>query len=140
MKLIIPITCLIVLASVHVAATHGTGNLRVYARYGHDLPDEDGWWNDSDPYLSVTAEDAYGYSTTLHTTTKQGDHSPVWHQWLAFGTQRWTRIIVRVYDRDPGRDDPLSARNTYGLSLPITRTNVMLRCYSGYVIFDYHFD
>ena len=32
---------------------HHTGRLRVYARYARNLPDEDGWWNNSDPYIEL---------------------------------------------------------------------------------------
>lgn len=117
-----------------------TGNLRVYARYGHGLPDEDGAWNDSDPYMEVIAIDANGYTVRKRTSYRQGDHSPVWNTWLNFGRRAWKEIRIRIYDSDPGRDDPLSSQHTYRLPFHVTRTNQRLNCHRGYVIFDYHFN
>nr|CAC84907.1 perforin-like protein [Suberites domuncula] len=114
------------------------GRLTFYARYGHGLPDEDGWWNDSDPYMEIIAY--YRGGSIRHTTsTRNGDHSPVWHQNIDFGRRDWTRFTVRVWDSDNNADDALSSTGTYGLSSHTSNTMVKMNCYSGYVYFDYHF-
>ena len=117
-----------------------SGNLRIYARYGRNLPDEDGWWNDSDPYLEVIAYDANGNSVRKTSSYKGGDQSPDWNEWLHFGTRGWKRFKVRVYDSDYNADDPLSRQVTWTLSSHVSRTYVRLNCYSGYVYFDYYFN
>ena len=118
-----------------------SGNLRVYARYGRNLPDEDGLWNNSDPYLEVIAIDANGNSLRRTTSTKVGDQSPDWNEWLNFGTRGWKQFKVRVYDDDNNADDPLSGQVTWRtLYRRGSRTGVRLNCYSGYVIFDYYFN
>ena len=117
-----------------------SGNLRIYARYGRNLPDEDGWWNDSDPYLEVIAYDANGNSVRKTSSYKGGDQSPDWNEWLHFGTRAWKRFKVRVYDDDNNADDPLSRRVTYTLSSRVSCTYVRLNCHSGYVKFDYRFN
>ena len=117
-----------------------SGNLRIYARYGRNLPDEDPWWNDSDPYLEVIAYDANGNSLRKRSSYKGGDQSPDWNEWLHFGTRAWKRFKVRVYDDDYNADDPLSRQATWTLSSHVSRNSVRLNCYRGYVIFDYHFN
>ena len=117
-----------------------SGNLRVYARYGRNLPDEDPWWNDSDPYMEVIAYDANGNSLRKRSSYKGGDQSPDWNEWLHFGTRAWKRFKVRVYDDDYNADDPLSRQATWTLSSHVSRNSVRLNCYRGYVIFDYHFN
>lgn len=119
---------------------HVSGNLRVFARYGHNLPDKDGAWNDSDPYMEVIAVDAYGRTIRKTTPHKQGDHSPVWNTWLNFGTRAWKSIRVRVYDDDHNADDALSSQQTWTLPFHTSRKNVRLNCHRGYVMFDYHFN
>ena len=117
-----------------------SGNLRIYACYGRNLPDEDGLWNDSDPYLEVIAFDANGNSVRKTSSEKGGDLSPDWNEWLHFGTRPWTQFKVRVYDSDYNADDPLSRQVTWTLSSHVSRTNVRLNCYSGYIYFDYYFN
>ena len=117
--------------------------LRIYARYGRNLPDEDGWGaGDSDPYLKVVAYDINRNSRTKKTSTDQGDEDPEWYETLDFGVGMWTRFEVSVWDADVGSDDRLSS--THRISLPssntISRTGVRRNCYSGYVIFNYYFN
>jgi hypothetical protein len=119
---------------------HLTGNLRVFAHYGHGLPDEDGLWNDSDPYMEVIAVDASGRTLRRTSSYRPGDDSPVWNQWLNFGRRAWVRFHVRIYDSDPGRDDPLSSQQTYRLPTHTTRNDVRFSCYSGYATFNYQFN
>ena len=40
------------------------GNLRLKARYAHNLRDSDGWLNNSDPYMEIIAYDENGNSVT----------------------------------------------------------------------------
>ena len=117
--------------------------LRIYARYGRNLPDEDGFLaGDSDPYLKVVAYDINGNSRTKKTSKDQGDEDPEWYETLDFGVGMWTRFEVSVWDADVGSDDRLSS--THRISLPssntISRTGVRRNCYSGYVVFNYHFN
>ena len=117
-----------------------SGNFRVYARFGRNLQDKDGWWNNSDPYLEVIAIDANGNSLRKRTSTKSGDQSPDWNEWLNFGTRAWRYFKVRVYDDDNNADDALSNRVTWTISSHVSRTYVRLNCYRGYVVFDYFFN
>ena len=121
---------------------HLSGNLHVYARYGRNLPDYDGLDNNSDPYLEVIAYDANGNSVRKISSYKGGDLSPDWNEWLDFGTREWKQFKVTVYDTDSPRnaDDPLSNQHTWNLSSYASHNGVRLDCYSGYVVFDYHFD
>ena len=120
---------------------HRTGRLRVYARYARNLPDEDGWWNNSDPYMEFIAVDQNGNSVRLRTATRSGTQNPNWNQALDFGTRSWRYLKVRVYDQDSGSDDALSNRQTITLSNPgISRTNFYHYCHSGYAVFDYSYN
>ena len=117
-----------------------SGRLRIYVRYGHSLPDRDGWLaGDSDPYVKVVAYTRNGHPTTLQTSHRQGDESPEWNQWLDFGVDSWSRFSVQVYDRDPGSDDSLSNTRNYYLSSHTSRTRNTMNCHSGYIVFDYYF-
>ena len=119
---------------------HRVGNLRVYARGGTGLPDEDPWFNDSDPYLEVIAYDHLGNPVRKRTDDDSGDQSPEWNEWLNFGSRAWKRFSVKVWDEDVFSDDALSSTQTYYLNSPISRRYVRLNCYSGFVQFDYYFD
>jgi len=119
---------------------HRVGNLRVYARGGTGLPDEDPWFNDSDPYLEVIAYDHLGNSVRKRTDDDSGDQSPEWNEWLNFGSRAWRRFSVKVWDEDLYSDDALSSTQTYYLNSPISRCYVRFNCYSGFVQFDYYFD
>ena len=119
---------------------HFTGNLRFYARYGRDLPDEDGWLNNSDPYMEFIAIDVYGNSVRMTTSTRGGDQSPDWNQWVNFGTRAWRQFKVRVYDDDDNADDALSSQFSWTLSSSQSQSYVRLNCHSGYVYFDYSFN
>ncbi|XP_064388206.1 slit homolog 1 protein-like [Halichondria panicea] len=117
-----------------------SGNLVVYARYGRNLPDEDGWWNDSDPYIEFIAVDRFGNSRKLTTSVKSGNHNPNWNQSLNFGRRAWSYFRVRVYDSDNNADDALSSSETYSLPSPnYSRSYVSHNCYSGNVVFDYSY-
>jgi len=126
--LVIPVT--VDLPTQELTANSCLGNLQIYALYGRNLPDEDPWWNDSDPYLEVIAYDANGNSVRKTSSYKGGDQSPDWNEWLHFGTQAWKRFKVRVYDSDYNADDPLSRQVTWTLSSHVSHTYVRLNCYS----------
>ena len=119
---------------------HRVGCFHVYARGGTGLPDEDGWFNDSDPYLEVIAYDYLGNSIRKRTDDDSGDESPEWNERLSFGCRAWKRFTVRVWDEDVFFDDALSSSQTFYLnSFPIRSTSVRHNAYSGYVRFDYYF-
>ena len=116
--------------------------LEIYARYGKNLPDRDGWGaGDSDPYLQVVAYNILGISCTRTTSTDKEDENPEWYEMLDFGVGMWTRFEVSVWDSDIGADDRLSI--THIIILPsndtISQFGVRLSCYSGYVIINYTF-
>ena len=116
------------------------GRLRLYVRYGINLPDKDGWFaGDSDPYVNVAAYDSDGNSISLRTSTDSGDESPSWYEWLDFGRDTWTSFNIKVYDSDVGTDDTLSTRVDYDLDSFTSRSYVRMDCYSGYIVFDYEF-
>lgn len=117
-----------------------SGNLGIYARSGTNLPDSDGWLNNSDPYMQVTAVDEDGNSVTKRTRYIQGNHNPVWNQWLQFGTRTWKKFTVRVYDDDYNADDLLCGEMTVDLTALGSRIGMRYNCRNGYVIFDYQFN
>ena len=117
---------------------HRTGRLRIYARYGRNLPDRDGIWNKSDPYVEFIAVDSNGNTVRRTTSEKGGTHNPTWNQWIDFGTNTWKTFKMKVYDDDINSDDSLSSQQTRWLSRG-SHTSLRHNCYSGYVIFDYKF-
>ena len=106
-------------------------------RYGQDQPDEDGLWNDSDPYVEVIAYNSEGTSVRRVTSSKGGDQSHDWNEHLFFDSDAWKTFDVRVWDSDSNADDPLSRQWTWTVQ-PLSHFNIRLDCYSGYIIFDYH--
>lgn len=117
---------------------HRLANLRFYVRYGRDLPDEDGWLNDSDPYVEIIAYDSDGTSVRKTTSEKSGDESPDWNENLNFGTNTWKTFKIRVWDSDNNADDPLSSQQTVTISSG-SHTFLTHNCHSGYIKYDYHF-
>ena len=118
--------------------THRWGNLRFFVRYGYDLPNKDGLWHNSDPYVEVIAYNIKGTSVRRLTSWKGEDLSPDWYENLYFGQDAWKTFKVRVWDSDLYGDDPLSHQQTWTVQ-PGSHVNIRLNCYSGYIIFDYHF-
>ena len=117
------------------------GNLRVFVRYGRDLPDEDPAWNESDPFVEVIAYDSNGNSVVRQTGHVSGNQNPDWNQWLQFGTRTWSRFQVKVYDYDPNsNNEALSGWGHWPLpSSARTSTYVHHNCNSGYIKFDYYY-
>ena len=107
-------------------------------RYGYDLPNKDGLWHNSDPYVEVIAYNIKRTSVRRLTSWKGGDLSPNWYENLYFGQDAWKTFKVRVWDSDLYGDDPLSHQQTWTVQ-PGSHVNIRLNCYSGYIIFDYHF-
>jgi len=118
---------------------HIAGDLSVTARYARDLPDEDGLWNDSDPYMEVIAVDANG--NTVRKTSREigGNRNPTWNQKLSFGYRAWKSFKVRIYDSDNNADDPLSNQQSFTLYRLGSHSGVRHNCNSGYAIFDYSY-
>ncbi len=118
---------------------HLAGNLRLTARYGRNLPDSDGLWNDSDPYMEFVAVDVFGKTKRKNSRSVGGNHNPEWNQVLDFGYGAWKSIKIRVHDSDWGSDDALSAEQTVKVTKYRYSTNLRHQCYSGYTIFDLNF-
>ena len=116
-----------------------SGTLTIHARYGKNLPDTDGLWNKSDPYLEIIAFDRDGNSVRKTTNNIGGNLNPVWDEWVVFENRTWTQFSVRVYDSDSNADDPLSERFTWNLVSHGVYADRQLNCNSGYVVFDYSF-
>ena len=114
---------------------HRWGNLRFYIRYGHNLPDEDSWWNNSDPYVEIIAYNSEGTSVRRTTSTKGGYQSPDWNQTLYFGKDAWKRFKVKVWDSDWNADGALSNQHT----VTITSGSHTYLTHSGYIKYDYYF-
>ena len=116
------------------------GNLQVTARYGRNLPNEDGWFSNSDPYIEFIAIDANGNSHRKTTRAVSSNLYPEWNQSLNFGENGWRELKVRVYDHDDlTSDDPLSDQQTFPLPLLFNAGGVRHRCYRGYVVFDFSY-
>ncbi len=113
--------------------------LQFYVRYGVGLPDEDGWFNDSDPYVKIVAYDHEGNSVTKTSSVDGGDESPEWYQWIDFGTDTWVHFYIRVYDDDWGSDDDLSSWELVTIN-PGSFTQRTHNCHSGYIKYDYFFN
>ena len=104
-------------------------------RYGRNLPDEDVGLNNSDPYVEIIAE---GTFVRRVTSSKGGDQSPDWNENLYFGTGTWKTFKIRVWDSDLNADDPLSRQRTLTVQ-PGSHVHIRFNCYSGYIVYDYHF-
>ena len=119
---------------------HLYGDLRFKARYARNLRDSDGWWNDSDSYMEVIAEDADGNTVRKRTRYLNNDRYPDWNEWLNFGRRAWKKYKVRVYDEDYDADDPLSSQYTRTVSWG-SHTDERFDCYDGgHAVYDYYFD
>jgi hypothetical protein len=116
-----------------------SGTLAIHAQHGRNLPDTDGLWNNSDPYLEITAVDRNGNSVTKTTRNIGGNLNPVWDEWVEFENSTWTQFSIRVYDSDSNADDPLSDEFTWSLVSHGVYADRQLNCYSGYVVFDFSF-
>ena len=117
-------------------------NLRIFARYGRDLPDRDPVRNLSDPYMEVIAFDEAGNSYRKRTREKSGDQNPDWYEWLDFGASSWIQFNVQLYDDDDNADDPLSPilyvpLSSYGRYSVVVNANNHGR---GYAILDFIYD
>ena len=91
------------------------GHFSFYVGAGYNLPDTDGWLNDPDPYVKVTAVLANGVRQTKYTCTIGGDRNPGWYQWLDWGNLGcdWSHFEIEVWDEDGGifnGDDDLMFR------------------------------
>ena len=115
------------------------GRLKFYARYGRNLPDEDGLFKgDSDPYIRFVAYDVYGEWYEKRTSTDYNNNDPEWYEDIDFGTRPWKRFEVSVWDEDLGSDDRLSDTENWDLPCnPISAYFVTHEAYKGYVKFDY---
>ncbi len=146
-------TCIEQIASYRCSCTSSWGgkrcqhrreNLRFYVKNGKNLPDKDGIWNDSDPYVEIIAYDESGNSVRKITSVKKGTHNPTWNQWLYFGTDTWKTFRIRIWDSDGflnGADDAMSSQQTFTIT-PGSHVDVT-HCTSsgcgGYIKFNYYF-
>ena len=117
---------------------HRWANLRFFVRYGRGLPDKDGLWNKSDPYVEIIAYNSEGTSVRKITSSKGGNHNPNWNENLHFGQDTWKTFKVRVWDSDSNADDPLSHQSTLTVQSG-SHVDIHFNCYSGYIVYNYNF-
>ena len=117
--------------------TSDTCTLKITARYGKDLPDKDGFWSNSDPYMKVIAIDEKNNLFKWSSTYKVDEHNPQWNDMINFGARKWKEFKVQVWDKDVFFDDPLSDQQTFMVSGFINETDVTHACYTGSAVIDY---
>ena len=112
-------------------------NLRFFIRNGHNLPDKDGGWNKSDPYVAIVAYREDGTHVIKHTSKKGGDQSPEWYEVLYFGSDSWNNFKISVWDHDPlNNDDRLSDTQTVTIATGL-HSYLQHNCTRGYIKYDY---
>jgi hypothetical protein len=99
---------LLLFSSILYANGYVQGALKVTIKSASDLPDEDGWWNLSDPYVVVTAYMYDGTSEKEVTETVHGNLNPVFNEELAFEEASWSHFYIQAYDSDVGEDATLT--------------------------------
>ena len=93
------------------------GHLRVFIRYAHNLHNTEPIFNDTDPYVRISAVSSSGNEWTKQTSRKYGTTNPTFNQWIDFGRNSWQFLRIRVWDYDPlSRDNPMTQSQT----IPIT--------------------
>ena len=120
---------------------HAKGRLRLYARNATDLPRRaDGEF--VSPYVRVYAYTLNNTRVSQATYAARRILSPQWNRDLNFGVGEWYKFNVRVYDWDWNRRraTSLSKWNSYFLNSHTSQTFVKMEAYSGYILFDYHFE
>ena len=118
------------------------GYLYVYLRFARNLPDTDHVSRYPDPYVRVTAVDDSRNKVTKLTVRKPGTLNPTWNQMLKFGRRRWQYFEVSIWDKDSGRDDRMTATQSFSVSPGNHKYNKHCRnkdCKS-YMYFDYELD
>ena len=117
------------------------GILKVYVKYGHNLPDSDEMMaGDSDPYVAVFAVDDRRERSLQYTQYILDDQNPTWNTWLNFGGRTsWQYFEMIVFDADIGYDDQLTYIQAFSVS-PGYHSDLR-HCSdpscSAYVVFDY---
>ena len=91
------------------------GYLNVYLRFARKLPDTDGVGY-PDPYVRVTAVDDNRKKVTKLTVRKSNTLNPTWNQILKFGRRRWQYFEVSIWDKDSGKDDRMTATQSFSVS------------------------
>ena len=114
------------------------GELLIFVRRGYNLPDKDGLWNKSDPYVEFIVYRRDGTHVRKTSSTKKGTLNPYWHDPLYFGDGPWKRFNIRAWDSDPGNDDPLSDQKSVDISFG-NHQYLWHMCYSGHITYDYGF-
>ena len=118
------------------------GYLNVYLRFARKLPDTDHVTRYPDPYVRVTAVDDSRNKVTKLTVRKPGTLNPTWNQMLKFGRRRWQYIEVSIWDKDSGKDDRMTATQSFSVSPGSHKYIKHCRnkdCKS-YMYFDYELD
>ena len=113
------------------------GDLRFFVHSGHNLPDEDGWLNDSDPYVEFIVYRHDGTHVRRISSTKGGTQDPRWYESVYIGYGRWRKFKIRVWDSDRfNSDDPLSDQRTVAITRGYHPSH-KFNCYRGYITYDY---
>ena len=99
---------LLLLSSTFYANGAITGLLKVQVRSASDLPDKDGLWNGSDPYVKVVAYMSDGTAISHTTYHISGTHDPKFNVFLTFGEGTWSHFYIQAWDKDDNADDALT--------------------------------
>ena len=107
-----------------------------FVQKGYSLPDKDGWFNNSDPYVEFIVFRHDGTHVRKTSSAKKSTQWPEWGESIYFISDTWRRFKIRVWDEDDGNDDPLSDQQTVTITSGI-HFNRHHDCYSGYIVYDY---
>ena len=112
-------------------------NVRFFIRNGYNLPDKDGLWNKSDPYVDIIVFRLDGTHMLKTTSADGGDLSPEWYEAVYFGSDQWIRFIISVWDDDPTNGDDRLSDDESNDIIPGVHSYLQHNCYRGYIKYDY---
>ena len=84
-------------------------------------------------------DDSYGYKY-WYTHVARRTQNPQWNYSMDFGVGEWFRFNIIGSDWEWSPDTSLSKWNSYFPNSHTSQEFVEMEAYSGYVLFDYHFE